>query len=36
VQIFERRVLTYNPANPSAWRVEMGNVGRHYLLWRGY
>ncbi len=36
VQVFERRVLTYNPANPPAWRVEMGNVGRHYLLWHGY
>lgn len=34
VQLFERRVLTYNPANPSATRVEMGNVGRHYYQWR--
>lgn len=33
-QLFERRVLTYNPANPPAFRVEMGNVGRHYLAWR--
>jgi hypothetical protein len=33
-QVFERRVLTYNPANPPAWRVEMGNVGRHYYEWR--
>ncbi|HEU4324379.1 MAG TPA: hypothetical protein VFS21_14595 [Roseiflexaceae bacterium] len=33
-QIFERRVLTYNPANPPAFRVEMGNVGQHYYQWR--
>lgn len=33
-QVFERRVLTYNPANPSAFRVEMGNVGQHYYQWR--
>ncbi len=34
VQAFERRVLTYDPANPIGWQVEMGNVGRHYYLWR--
>jgi hypothetical protein len=34
VQAFERRVLTYTPANPPGSRVEMGNVGRHYLAWR--
>jgi hypothetical protein len=33
-QVFERRVLTYNPANPPAFRVEMGNVGQHYRVWR--
>ena len=33
-QAFERRVLTYNPANPPAFRVEMGNVGQHYYQWR--
>jgi hypothetical protein len=33
-QVFERRVLTYNPANPPKWRVEMGNVGQHYSQWR--
>ncbi len=33
-QIFERRILTYNPANPPSFRVEMGNVGRHYYEWR--
>jgi hypothetical protein len=34
VQLFERRILTYNPANPPAFQVEMGNVGRHYVAWR--
>ncbi|HEU5088880.1 MAG TPA: hypothetical protein VFT99_15605, partial [Roseiflexaceae bacterium] len=34
VQVFQRRVLTYTPSNPVAWRVEMGNVGRHYYRWR--
>jgi hypothetical protein len=33
-QGFERRILTYNPANPPAFRVEMGNVGQHYYRWR--
>jgi DNA-binding beta-propeller fold protein YncE len=34
VQCFERRCLTYTPANAPAWRVEMGNVGQHYRHWR--
>jgi len=34
VQVFQRRVLTYSPDNPGGWQVEMGNVGRHYYLWR--
>lgn len=34
VQLFERRTLTYNPSNPTATQVEMGNVGRHYYEWR--
>lgn len=34
VQIFERRVLTYNAANTPSLQVEMGNVGRHYFQWR--
>ena len=34
VQLFERRTLTFNPANPPASQVEMGNVGRHYYTWR--
>ncbi len=33
-QAFERRVLTYNPANLPPWNVEMGNVGQHYRDWR--
>jgi len=34
VQAFQRRVLTYTPDNPDGWKVEMGNVGRHYYVWR--
>jgi hypothetical protein len=34
VQVFERRVLTFTPANPTAFQVEMGNVGQHYRDWR--
>ncbi len=34
IQPFERRVLTYTPSNPVAWRVEMGNIGQHYYRWR--
>ena len=33
VQLFERRVLTYNPAL-SGNKVEMGNLGQHYYQWR--
>ncbi len=34
VQLFERRVLTYNPSNPASSQIEMGNAGRHYYNWR--
>ena len=34
VQAFQRRVLTYTPDNPDGWKVEMGNIGRHYYVWR--
>jgi uncharacterized protein YkwD len=34
VQLFERRILTYNPALPNGSRVEMGNLGQHYYNWR--
>ena len=34
LQCFERRCLTYTPSNAPEWRVEMGNVGQHYYLWR--
>jgi hypothetical protein len=34
LQLFERRTLTYTPANAPAWQVEMGNVGQHYYTWR--
>ncbi len=33
VQLFQRRVLTYNPAL-SGLKVEMGNLGQHYYKWR--
>ncbi|HMM43496.1 MAG TPA: hypothetical protein PKA95_16510, partial [Thermomicrobiales bacterium] len=33
-QCFERRCLTYNPANSPGWQVEAGNVGQHYYAWR--
>jgi len=33
-QPFERRLLTYTPANPEGFKVEMGNVGSHYVSWR--
>lgn len=33
-QPFERRVLTYTPANPAPYQVEMGNIGQHYVEWR--
>ncbi len=34
IQAFERRVLTYTPANPAAFQVEFGNIGSHYYTWR--
>lgn len=34
IQLFERRTLTYNPANGPDTRVEMGNVGLQYYHWR--
>jgi hypothetical protein len=34
VQVYERRVLTYNPNNAAPFQVEMSNVGRDYYLWR--
>lgn len=34
IQPFQRRVLTYTPENAPDQRVEMGNVGLHYLSWR--
>jgi hypothetical protein len=34
IQCFERRCLTWTPGNPPGWRVEAGNVGLHYYIWR--
>lgn len=33
-QCFERRCLTYTPANDAGFQVEAGNVGQHYWTWR--
>ncbi len=33
MQCFERRCLTFTPDNDPNWRVEAGNVGRHYYEW---
>ena len=35
VQAFERRVLSFDPAQPLPWQVESANSGVHYRLWRG-
>jgi hypothetical protein len=32
-QMYERRALTYIPAFPRGWQVQMGNVGQHYYRW---
>jgi len=34
IQCYERRVLTYIPDYAPAWRVQMGNIGQHYVQWR--
>ena len=34
VQVFERRILTYNNANADPFKVEFGNIGQHYYQWR--
>ena len=34
VQLFQRRVLTYEPGAPTAYQVQMGNVGQQYYSWR--
>lgn len=31
VQVFQRTILTYDPANPSDWQIERANVGTDYL-----
>jgi hypothetical protein len=34
-QIFERRVVTYNPQETNAaFKIQMGNVGTQYYQWR--
>ncbi len=34
IQPYQRRVLTYVPSAPAAYRVQMGNIGQHYYDWR--
>jgi Tol biopolymer transport system component len=34
VQVFERRTVTYDAAAPEGYKVQFGNVGRHYYDWR--
>jgi hypothetical protein len=34
IQAYQRRVLTYAPDFPAAWRIQQGNVGQHYFEWR--
>jgi hypothetical protein len=34
IQVFERRTVTYDPAQPDGYKVQFGNVGRHYYDWR--
>jgi Tol biopolymer transport system component len=34
VQVFERRTVTYDPAAPEGFKVQFGNVGQQYYLWR--
>lgn len=34
VQVYERRTVTYDPAAPEGYKVQFGNVGRHYYDWR--
>lgn len=34
VQVFERRTITYDPSAPDNYKVQFGNVGRHYYDWR--
>jgi len=34
IQAYERRVLTFIPANTEGWQVQLGNDGQHYYNWR--
>jgi hypothetical protein len=34
VQVYQRRILTYNPALPDVDQIDMIDVGRHYYQWR--
>jgi len=34
IQVYERRVLTYQPDGRTGYKVQMGNIGHHYYEWR--
>jgi hypothetical protein len=34
IQLFQRRVVTYQPDGASGFKVQMGNIGKHYVDWR--
>ncbi len=34
IQVFERRTITFDPSAPDGYKVQFGNVGRHYYDWR--
>jgi hypothetical protein len=34
IQAYERRVLTFVPHLPTPFKVQMGNIGKHYYEWR--
>ncbi|HEY0071305.1 MAG TPA: hypothetical protein VGE04_15175 [Chloroflexia bacterium] len=34
IQLFQRRVVTYQPNGAPGFQVQMGNIGRHYIDWR--
>ena len=34
IQVYERRTITYDPQAPEGFKVQFGNVGRHYYDWR--
>jgi hypothetical protein len=31
IQVFQRGIITYDPANPADWQIELANVGTDYV-----